>query len=57
MAHSGVVAIRARFSKLTGPRIERTKRHLLLDIRRRPGAQRGTLNQSGPLRNDRHAAL
>jgi len=32
MARAGVVAIRARFSKLTDPRIERTKRHLLLDM-------------------------
>ena len=32
MARIGVVAIRARFSQLTDPRIERTKRHLLLDM-------------------------
>ena len=32
MARVGVVAIRERFSSLTDPRIERTKRHLLLDM-------------------------
>jgi predicted transposase YbfD/YdcC len=32
MARSGVVAIRARFSNLTDPRIERTKQHQLLDM-------------------------
>ena len=32
MARCGVVAIRARFSRLTDPRMERTKRHGLLDM-------------------------
>lgn len=32
MARVGVVAIRERFAKLTDPRIERTKRHLLSDM-------------------------
>jgi predicted transposase YbfD/YdcC len=32
MARVGVVAIRERFSSLIDPRIERTKRHLLLDM-------------------------
>jgi predicted transposase YbfD/YdcC len=32
MARAGVVVIRERFSRLTDPRIERTKRHLLLDM-------------------------
>jgi predicted transposase YbfD/YdcC len=32
MARVGVVAIRARFANLTDPRVDRTKRHLLLDM-------------------------
>ena len=32
MAHAGVVAILTRFEKLTDPRVERTKWHLLLDM-------------------------
>ena len=32
MARAGVVAIRQRFAKLTDPRMERTKQHLLLDM-------------------------
>ena len=32
MARVGIVAIRERFSALTDPRMERTKRHLLLDM-------------------------
>lgn len=32
MAHAGVAAVLTRFEKLTDPRIERTKQHLLLDM-------------------------
>src|SRR3954452_25539046 len=32
VARAGVVAILTRFEKLTDPRIERTKQHLLLDM-------------------------
>jgi len=32
MARAGIVAIRARFSNLTDPRVERTKQHLLSDM-------------------------
>jgi predicted transposase YbfD/YdcC len=32
VAHPGVVAILARFENLTDPRVERTKRHLLIDM-------------------------